>query len=208
MSSENLSPGRIWGKTVEIVKDRVNNRALWEALEVSYGITIEDGVFIAGLPAHSFNQSGHINKSEHKNTIEKALTFVAGAPLSLRLIEGVTLADWQAAKERDAAIAKAKSASYDRRDREEATSQSWDTLADQIQRAYSATPLRQLPQVKARFAMEMLIRLNEAMTALYPENPDEITERQLAKVIDKIAGCADVPSAVIAFELARLRAGN
>lgn len=206
MSSENLSPGSIWNKTVDMVKDRVNNRALWEALEVSYGITIEDGIFIAGLPTHSFSQSGHINKSDHKNTIEKALSFISGQKLSLRLIEGVTLADWQAAKERDAALAKAKSATYQRRDREDATAQSWDSLGEQIQRAYSATPFRQLPQVKARFTSEWLTRLAEAMATLYPENPDEVTERQLAKVIDKLSGCADMPSSVIALELARIRA--
>ena len=208
MSSENLSPGSMWNKTVEIVKDRINNRALWEALEVSYGITVEDGVFIAGLPSHSFNQAGHINKSDHKNTIEKALSFVAGRPMTLRLIEGVTMADWNATRERDAALAKSRSATYDRRDREEAAAQSWDALADQIQRAYSTTPLRQLPQVKARFMLEQVSRLNELMATLYSDNPDELTERQLAKVIDKIAGAVDMPSSVVALELARLRLRN
>src|SRR5437764_303827 len=134
MSAENLSPGAIWAKTVDIAKDRINSRSLWEALELAYGIAIEDGMFVCGVPSHSYNQSSHITRSDYKNQIEKILASVSGQALSLRVIEGATIADWQATKERDAKIKAARTETYDHRDRVVAASQSWDSLAEQFQR--------------------------------------------------------------------------
>ena len=44
------------------------------------------------------------------------------------------------------------------------------------------------------------------MDTLYPEGADEPTERSLARVLDRIANASEIPAAVLAFELERLRA--
>jgi hypothetical protein len=206
MTAANLPAPEIWAKTVDTVKHRVNHRSLWEAMEQTVAITIENDTMIIGLSARIFNLAGHLNVSEHRNAIERALSEHAGRPLKLRVIEGETLTDWENTKQREARVAAMREASYERRDREQAAAQSWDTLYDYVARAYSSAPYRQLPQGKARYMSEMLYAISDAMETLYPENADEFIERQLARVIDRVASSADVASTMVALELERLRA--
>src|SRR5262249_19775135 len=82
----------------------------------------------------------------------------------------------------------------------------WEGILDQINHLYAQTPFRSLPQGKARFANEALYQLVEAMDTLYPDDAEENTERSLARALERIAGSAEIPAPVLAFELERLRA--
>lgn len=206
MPAENLSAPELWAKTVPLVKDRVNHRSLWETLEKTVGITLEGDTLIIGLNPRFFNQAGHLTTSEHRNAIEAVISQLAGRPLRIRLIEGETLSDWKAVQDRDARVAAMREATYERRDRQEAEAQSWEGVYDYVARTYSSTPLRQLPQGKAHYLMDSLIYLRDAMEQIYPAHPDENTERLLARVIERIAQSADLPSTLVALELERLRA--
>jgi hypothetical protein len=124
----------------------------------------------------------------------------------VRLIEGTSLADWEAVKDRDARVAAMKQQTTTRRIAEEVNTDSWDALYDQIARLYAMTPHRSLPQGKARYANEALYMLVEAMDTLYSDDPDELTERSLARVLERIANAAEIPAPMLAFELERLRA--
>jgi hypothetical protein len=206
MTSQDRSGPDLWAQVVKVVKDRVNSRSLWEAMEQARGITVEDDTLIIGLSSRIFNLAGHMNVSEHRNAIEAAASSVAGRPIRTRVIEGDTLDDWIFTKKRDARISAMREASYEKRDRKEAESQSWDMLYDYVARAYSALPLRQLPQSKARYLSEMLYVIADAMETLYPENPDENVERLMARLIDRVAHSAEVNPTIVALELERLRA--
>jgi hypothetical protein len=206
MTASNLSPAELWKKTEDRVKDRVNHRSLWETMEKAVGIAIEGDVFIVGLNARNFNEAGHMNVSEHRNAIEQAASTFAGRPLKVRIIEGDTLADWVATKQRDERVAAMRTVTYERQDRNEAAAQNWDTLYDYVARAYSALPNRSLPQSKARYLTDMLYVLSDAMNQLYGDQPDESTERLLARVVEKVASNADVPATLVALEIERLRA--
>jgi hypothetical protein len=205
MTAPNISASDLWKKTVDRVKDRVNHRSLWEVMEKAVGIAVEGDTFIVGLNARNFNEAGHMNVSEHRNAIEQAASSFAGRPLKVRIIEGDTLADWTTTKARDERVAAMQSATYQRRDRDEAAAQNWDTLYDYVSRAYSALPMRTLPQSKSRYLTDMLYVLSDSMNQLYPEQPDESTERLLARVVEKVAGNADVPATLVCLELDRLR---
>jgi hypothetical protein len=206
MPSENLSAPEIWAKTVDQVKHRVNNRSLWEALEKAVGITIEDGILIVGMRAGFFSEAGHMTTSEHKNAIERAASELAGQPLRMRIIEGEAFDDWLFTKKRDERVAASREATYERRDREESATQSWDGLYEHAARAYSATQFRQLPQSKARYLTDMLYVLSDALAQLGNDELDEQNQRLMARVIDRVAGNAEVPSTMVAMELERLRA--
>jgi hypothetical protein len=205
MPAENLSAPQLWARIVQIVKDRVNNRSLWETMEQTVGIAVEEDTLIIGLNSSIFNKAGHLNVSEHRNAIEHAVAEAAGRPLKVRIIEGDTLADWAATKKRDARVAAMREATYERRDRQEAEAQNWDTLYEYAARAYSNTSLRQLPQAKARYLTDMLYALADAMDRLCPEEPDENTQRLAARVMERVAGNAGVPATLVALELERLR---
>jgi hypothetical protein len=206
MTAETLPAPEIWAKAVDRIKDRVNNRTLWETLEQAVGLTIEDNIFIIGLHPRIFNHSGLLTVPQHANVINAVLSELAGQPLRSRVIEGDTLEDWAFVKSREARAAVAQNRQYERREQQYAQSGSWDALLDEVSRAYSTTPLRQLPQSRARYLTDMLYTIADAMSTLYPDVPDDATERSLARVIDRVAQNAEVPAALVALEVERLRA--
>src|SRR5512143_4076053 len=101
MTDQNLPTPELWAKTVDIVKHRVNSRSLWETLEKTVGIAVEEDQMIVGLPAVLFNLAGHLAVSEHRNAIEQALFELTHRRLRIRVIEGETLGDWVNVKDRD-----------------------------------------------------------------------------------------------------------
>jgi hypothetical protein len=197
----------IWAEVVERVKDRTISPALWRALEKAVGVTIEDGQLIIGFTSPDMPMSGHLRSGDHKNTIESCIAEVAGEPLRLRMIEGLTVADWEAAKRREAAAEAARASAARRRAHESEASKTWDVLMEQVSRRYANTPMRQFPQMRAKYLADATQMIVEAMETLYPAGSevDELAERALARLIEKIATLIDVPSVVVANGILRSR---
>ncbi len=196
----------LWINCVERLKDRVNSRSFWEAIEQTQPITVEDDTLIIGLDPANFNLAAHIQQAAIRNTVDRTVEEMFGRRLKVRVIEGTTLADWEALKQREARVAVMRQAEDTRRAAEEAQVTTWDSLYEYLSRLFIQTPHRALPQGKARYANEALYTLAEAMDTLYPENPDDLTERSLARSLDRIANASEIPATVLAFELERLRA--
>jgi hypothetical protein len=208
MSAENLSAPELWAKTVEQVKLRVNHRSLWEALEKASGLAIEDGILIVGMNSRNLNESGHMQTSEHRNAIETTASSLAGQPLRIRIIEGETLADWEATKQRDARVAAMRTATYEKKDKESSAAQSWDAVYEQVAKSWSSLSARQLPQVRSKYITEMTNLVAYAMQNMPLSDSDEHSQRLIARVIDRIAGNVEAPSALIALEIDKARAAR
>lgn len=204
-----MKPGALnllWANVVERVKDRVSNLPLWEALEHCKPIAIDGSVLVLGLDVADYRLASHLQQTAHMHAISQAVQELFGQPLQVRIIEGVTPQDWEATKNRDARVAAMKQATSARRFTEDAEVVGWDGVYEYIARLYAETPLRALPQGKARYANDALYALAEAMDTLYQEPADDVGERSLARVLERIANMADVPAPFLAFELERLRA--
>ncbi len=200
-----LSAAELWSKSLNPIKDSVNSRTAWHALEAVSPITIEDDILIIGLSSSVFNLSSLLRQPETRIAIEKELSTNAGSPMTFRLIEGETLQDWQTLKQNEVKITALREAAYEQSARQDTVTQSWDVLYDEISRSYAQTPYRQLPQGKARYLVNAVYSISDAMDTLYPSDPDELVDRNLARVIDKVAMLADVPATLVALELDRLR---
>jgi len=196
----------LWVNCIERLKDRINNRSFWEAIETTHAITIEGDILIIGLDPDNFNRATHLNQVSHMHAISEVVQELFNQPLKVRVIEGTTAQDWVLTKERDARIATMKQSTTVRKIKEDSELEGWDGLYEYIARLYMQTPHRAMPQGKARYANEALYVLVEAMDTLYPEHPDDMVERSLARCLERIASSADMPATVIAFELERLRA--
>lgn len=205
MASDSLLLPDLWAKTVSLVKDRVNNRSMWEALEQSKAIIIDNDTLIIGLPPSLAHLSSHLVTADHLNTIQQCASSVAQCTLSVRVIEGDTIADWISTQKREERVAAMRNASYQRHQRVSEAAQNWDAVYEYAARAYSSLALRQLPQSKSRYLTDMLYVLSDAVNQLMPTPGDETQERLLARVIDRVATNAEVPSTVVALELERLR---
>lgn len=196
----------LWAQCINLLKDRVTNRSFWEAIELTHAVTIENDTLIIGLDALNFNRSSHITQASTLAIMTEVISEVFRQSLKVRLIEGTTLADWEAAKAHEARVAAMQKQSNVRKIAESSQANTWDTLADRVTQMYTETPHRTFPQTKARYVTEALYFLVEAMDELYSDEPDELTERGLAKVIDRIARASEMPATIVAYELERLRA--
>lgn len=206
MSQVEQTAKQLWPLIVKAVKDRVNNRSLWVALESASGVTIEGDTLIIGLAYGNINQMGHLNTPEHRNAMENAASELVGQTIRIRLIEGDSLEDWEDTKRRDARVAAKREATYAERDAKQATTQTWEGIYEYAARTYSALPSRTLPQNKARYLTDMLYALADAVDQLVGGTPDETIERQYARVLERVAANAEVPATLVAMEVERLRA--
>lgn len=197
----------VWSRVVDEVKHKVIHPTLWKALEASVAVTIEDGEFVVGFPAGTFHLSGNLMSLDHKNVIEGSIARHAGERLLLRIIEGGTMDDWQAVKVKEAHAAALREAAAAKHEDETSSVRIWDKLLDQVGRKYATMPLRQLPQSRAAYIAEALRMISDAMDRLIPagQEPDELTQRSLGRVIEKVANLVEVPSTLVALELIRAR---
>lgn len=196
----------LWGKVVDQVKQKVIHPTLWRTLETAVPVVVENGEFVVGFAPGTYHMSGHMTGSEHKNAIESALREFSGSSLSLRVIEGTTVEDWDSAKAKDQRLQAIKDAAYKKREAETAVTKSWDGLLEVVGRRYASMAFRTMPQFRARYIEEVLGLISETMDVLMPEGKgDELAERSLARVLERVGTLAEVPPAIIALELKRLR---
>lgn len=203
----NPSLASYWATCVDTIKDRVNNRSLWSALEQTVAITLEEGLLVLGLAPENSGSASVIQHSATMHAVNNIVNEVFGQRLQLKIIEGSTLADWELYKEQDAQLQEIRKAALaPKTTTPSASSGSWEAVYEQMARLFAQTPYRALPQGKARYANEALYILMDAMETLYPTPPDDSAERSLARVLERIANTSEIPSSVLAFELERLRA--
>jgi hypothetical protein len=195
-----------WGRVVDRIKHEIIHPTLWRSLEASVPVTVEGSEFVVGFAPGNFHMSGHLLTSEHKNSIERALRDELKRPCSLRIIEGTAIQDWVNTKAKDESRETMHEIARQKAAKEIAASRSWDSLMEMSGRKYAGMQLRQLPQTRAVYVQEMVQAISDAMDELMPKSAaDELAERSLARVIEKVATYADVPALVIALEIHRYR---
>jgi len=197
----------VWNQVANQVKEKIIHPTLWRTLEVAVPVTIDGDQFVVGFPPGTFHMSGNLTTSEHKNAIETAFAQFTGRRLKLRIIEGDTAQDWVDVKAKEAHADALREAAFRKREDVAAVTKSWEGLLELVGRTYAGMPLRQLPQSRAKYIEEMLVAISETMDLLMPADApaDELAQRSLARIIDKVGGLAETPPALIALELQRLR---
>lgn len=205
--TDKKSAKTIWSEAVEKIKDRTISPTLWRALEKTHGVTMEGGFLVVGLIPADFPMSGHLLSSEHRNTIDVVISEIACEPLRLKVIEGITVGEWETAKKREAVAEASREAAMKRRMEESAAAKTWDGVMEQVSRKYATTPMRQLPQMRARYLVEAITIVVDAMRTLYPQEgaADELTERSFSRLIERLASLVEMPPADIADRILRRR---
>lgn len=189
----------VWGSALPRVRDLVTGVGLWTALNACRAITIEDGTLILGLGAGETDLAGHLKLASARNAMESVVSEVLGAKTVVRVITGTTLDDWMAAKEQDAVKRRLQEQALERAKKEISAKSTWEGTYEKLSRKYSATPNRSLPQNRARYLLDAVEIVAEAMI----ETPitDDLGERNFARCIERIAQYAEVPSAIVAAKV-------
>lgn len=197
----------IWYRVVDEVKNRVIHPTLWKALEAGVAVTIDEGEFVVGFPMGTFHLASHLNSLDHKNVIEATIAKYTDERLSLRIIDGATIDDWQAVKVKEAHARSLREAAARKRSDEKGSVKVWETVLEQVGRRYATMQNRQFPQSRAEYIVEALGMISQAMDRFIPEGeqPDDLTQRSIARILEKVASLVEVPATLVGLELIRMR---
>ena len=199
----------LWSKVVDRVKLQVSHPSFFRAIELAVPITTEGDTFVIGFAPVNLYMAGHLNVSEHKNAIEAVIQEMTGTKYVVRIIEGDTMEDWQLAKDKDERRRQLRDSESQQKKVESAAQKAWEKLLILSGRKYAALPYRGMPQFRAKYITEMIGLMSDAIDELMiveDDKVDERGERQLARVIERVAQLAEVPGPTIGLELWRHRA--
>ncbi len=184
--------------------------SLWEAAREARPICIEDDVLVLGLTPHQIGLGSHLTTGQNRHRMREVLERVTGEPLDLRVIEGTTHEQWVGRREREAAAAARAEAQVAATRAARALGASWETLREQLTTKYAQAKARQFPQHLARYMLDALAMTLDVETRVRAAegSDDAVHDRQLARVLDKIANQCGVASPVVALEYMRLRDGR
>ncbi|MCG9895019.1 MAG: hypothetical protein MH204_06055 [Fimbriimonadaceae bacterium] len=189
----------IWGDAMPEAMNAVSGVGVWTAIRTVVPIAFEEGVFVLGLPHQDSELVGHLRLAQTKRAIETALAGQFNKRVEMRVITGTTPQDWETEKRRDAEKRRLQEQALARARAEHAAGKSWETIYEQLSRKYAATPARSLPQNRAKFFLEAVDIVAEALI----ETPisDDMAERNYARCLERIATYCELPSAYVAVRV-------
>jgi hypothetical protein len=191
----------IWEKAIPTVRAGVTGIGVWTALKSAVPITLEDGVFVLGVPHGSAEFGGHLRMASTSRLIEITVSQVVGAATKIRIIDGIEMHDWEVMKRRDIERRRMQDAEMAKMKAEMTTRSSWETIYEKISREFAAVPNRSLPQNRARFfdaAVSIVAEARKDQTVY-----DDANERNFARCLDRISQYTEISGTYVAFEVLR-----
>lgn len=189
----------VWAEILPDVKNGVTGVGVWTALNVAKPLVLEEGILVVGVPAGDTDLAGHLRVVQTKRLIEQAFGAKIDQRVEVRVIAGQTVQDWETEKRRDAEKRRLQEQALMRARAEAAAGKSWETIYEQLSRKYAATPSRSLPQNRAKFFLEAVDIVAEALLET-PIN-DDLAERNYARCLERIATYCELPSAYVAIRV-------
>ncbi|MBC8135150.1 MAG: hypothetical protein H8F28_04580 [Fibrella sp.] len=190
----------LWTRVVDRVKMALIAPPVWRALERTVPVVWEGDTFVVGFRAGD-SVSGQLAAFETRLAIEKAVRDVTGTEtVTYRLIEGDTISDWEYVKARDLAASTGQQQAAVRTQKENTSAGTWDEVYERIARLWTAAQFRGQAAGRARFLHSALDVLEEATNRFYPDatvKPDDVQERGLSRVIERIASYTSSDAALI-----------
>jgi hypothetical protein len=195
----------IWNELLPSIREGVTGVGVWTALNLAKPLALEDGQFVLGLPHEAGELGGHLRMSLTKRLIEQSVSAKTESPVTLRVIEGTELTDWEVEKRRDAEKARLNQQQLNKMRAEMQARSSWETIYEALSRKYAAVPNKSLPQNRARFLEEAIEMIAEARRS--QSTYDELGERNFARCLERLAQYSELPSTFVATQVLQ-RAGE
>lgn len=189
----------VWKESLPQVLNGVTGRGVWAALNAARPVTMEEGVFVLGVPMGTGDLAGHLRVHATQRLIETTVASKMGQPVKVRIIDGIDLDDWNMVKRRDAERRRLQDAEMAKMRAELEAKTSWDTVYESLARRYAAIANKSLPQNRARFyeeAIEVVADARKAIAAF-----DEQQERNFARCLERVTQYTEVPSTLVARDV-------
>jgi hypothetical protein len=186
-----------WNAIRERVKQKVSGPTVYRALDALQLVTIEGETVVLGLPHEAYSLVGHLNAPTVRKWIEQCLEEAYAFRPQVVIIEGATLQDWQLHQRKQEELRRLSEQGTRKREAESRVYSNWEAVYEQVGRKFAETHGRSLATNRARYLNEMIGFVRDALTRLPVET--EADERQLNRIIERIATNVDAPSAIVAW---------
>lgn len=186
-----------WQTIREQVKDQVTGRSVWQAIDAVVPITLEGDLVVLGIMPSYSNLAGHLRTPGTKHVIERSFAEVLGRRIEVLVIEGSSLQDWEQFKRRREEALKLEEQQFRRQATEQRSYTDWEAVYEQAGRRFAELAARTLAQNRAKYLQDMILLVREALENIGVETEQD--ERQLNRVIERIANNTNVPSTLIAW---------
>ena len=196
-----MDPVTLWTDVLPDVRRGVTGVGVWAALNSCKAVAIEDGVFVLGVPEGLSELGGHLKVPSTKRLIEQSLSARIGSAVNLRVIDGTGIDSWEAVKRKDVEARRMQEQAMAKMRAEIDSRSSWDGVYEQLSRRYAAVTNKSLPQNRARFYEEAVAMIAETRLAI--TNWDDLSERNFARCLERVAQYAELPSALVALDVLR-----
>jgi hypothetical protein len=202
----NLTPEEVWNAVVEKVKERKFFPPLWQALDSTVPLALEDDYIVVGFKSGTFHLRTHIETGSNRVLIEEELGKIMNKPYTIKVVEASTPEEWQAIREREEKIEEVEMEEFARRRGTTGLLREWMEFSLELHRLFSSLQQRSLPQVKAGFLYQVLPLIAKKKRELYREDEasKETNEKALARLLDRLSSWTGIPNSLIAFELIKL----
>ena len=189
----------VWAEALPDVMRQVTGVGVWAALRAARPVAFEEGTFVVGLDGNEAELAGHLRLALPKRVVEDTMARFLNEKVVLRIITGTTLLDWETEKKRDVEKRRLQAQALERQRAELAAGQSWDKVYEQLSRNYSKMENRSMPQNRAKFFMDAVNIVAEALS----ETPvtDDMAERQYARCLERVAQYTELPSTLVAIKV-------
>lgn len=189
----------VWSEVLPDIRKGVTGVGVWAALNTARPITLVDGVLVLGLPHNEAELAGHLRLAQTRRLIETEVGRAFEQTINLRIIEGTTQEDWETEQIRDREKRKLQEQALARAKAQVQAGTTWESVYDQLSRKFAETPNRSLPQNRAKFFLESIDIVVQALQ----ETPitDDLAERNFARCLERIAQYSEVPSTLVAVKV-------
>lgn len=189
----------VWKEALPTIKGGVTGVGVWAALNAAKPLVVEGGQLVLGLDHGDQELAGHLRLPQTKLLIETTMSKLWGSHITVRVIDGPSLADWETAKRRDDEARRLQDQALARARAQVASRSNWEGVYEELSRVFAATPNKSLPQNRARFyqqALKMVVEARKNQPDL-----DELSERNFARCLERVSQYSEIPSAVVAMHV-------
>lgn len=176
-----------------------------DALSAAIPIVLDGDVFVVGLSSREYMMAGTLTTPSVKNTVENILRQAGGHLITLEVIEGTTLADWEEMAVRRQKAQAALLAMAEQKAGDHHFDDVLNQIVGEIRHRISQVHDRVLPQIRAGLILDIAPSLADAEDMLFGEHDSRESRRAMSRVIDRIAVFLDVPPMMLALEIERHR---
>ncbi len=187
----------IWSEVLPEVRNGVTGVGVWQALNATVAVATENDQFVIGLPPELGDLAGHLRLQQTKTLIERLVGQKLGTKITLRVIDGITLTDWETTKRRDVEALRLQEQAMARQRADIQSRSNWEVVYEQVSRKFASLQNKSLPQVRSKFFEECVDLMVESLKSI-PKNDDN-AERNYARCIERISTYSDLPSTFVAL---------